>query len=215
MIGKLWAGRSYLWFAVKLGRALGEVPCGAYRGSGTVWYCTCDLGSGVKSLRTGPGGDTNLRKVALPWRSALEFSVTVERLRNDQKAVQFKKTNKQTKKNIYVYAHTTSGFEFSVAKAYQGSETEWVNNCLCLQEKNKPAVTCRLITWGVVWERGSCLLLAHTSRAGSRAVCVVWGVLWGRWGAGGMWRRAAENLAGLVGMRCVERLREMGLFNLR
>ena len=68
MIGKLCARRSYQWFAVKLGRALGEVPYGAHQGSGTVQYCTCDLGSGVKSLHAGPGVDTNLRKVASPWR---------------------------------------------------------------------------------------------------------------------------------------------------
>ena len=94
---------------------------------------------------------------------------------------------------MYVYAHTTSSFEFPVAdvqadsaglsmaekdlKAYQYSETEWMNNGVFLQEKNpkQPAFTCRWITQGIIRERGICVLLTHTRGIGAWAECVVWG----------------------------------------
>lgn len=55
----------------------------------------------------------------------LELKVTVEKLINDQKTVQFLKQ---------VYAHTTPSFEFSVAENSQGSETKGVSDCMFLQK---------------------------------------------------------------------------------
>lgn len=75
MIGKLCSGRSYQWFAVKLGSALGEVPTVLVRGLGLfnisflIWVV--ELKVQTRCLEA----DNNLRKVALLWRSVLEFSV--------------------------------------------------------------------------------------------------------------------------------------------
>lgn len=195
--GKLCIGRSYQWFALKLGRALGEIPYGAYQEVGL--FNVALVTWAVKSLHAGHGGDTSLRKVASPWRC----SVRIEGY--SWKTDKWSENSSVFKKSICT---PTPSFEFSVAENSQGSETKGVSDCMFLQ---KNQTSCHSQTDNTGWCVGQGMLSFACPPQQHRGLCQVCGL--GR--AGGIWKTAAQSLAGLGDMCCVERLRKMGLFNLR